>query len=109
MRFAITRVPGIANLAFGADGFHLVALTGLGQLWLPSMLPSAASCADSDRTVTIICRTARRITPKETSCVHAGPERSSVSPQRQVSYSPSSMAGKIGNYYLVTRCVVYST
>jgi uncharacterized protein (AIM24 family) len=40
MRFAITRVPGIANLAFGADGFHLVALTGLGQLWLPSMPPS---------------------------------------------------------------------
>ena len=37
VQFTITRVPGIANLAFGADGFHLVALTGPGQLWLQSM------------------------------------------------------------------------
>jgi uncharacterized protein (AIM24 family) len=37
VQFAITRVPGIANVAFGADGFHLVALTGPGQVWLQSM------------------------------------------------------------------------
>jgi uncharacterized protein (AIM24 family) len=37
VQFQITRVPGIANLAFGADGFHLVALTGPGQVWLQSM------------------------------------------------------------------------
>jgi uncharacterized protein (AIM24 family) len=37
VQFTITRVPGIANLAFGADGFHLVALTGPGQIWLQSM------------------------------------------------------------------------
>jgi uncharacterized protein (AIM24 family) len=37
VQFNITRVPGIANMAFGADGFVLVALTGPGQLWLQSM------------------------------------------------------------------------
>ena len=37
VQFTITRLPGIANLAFGADGFHLVALTGPGQIWLQSM------------------------------------------------------------------------
>jgi uncharacterized protein (TIGR00266 family) len=37
VQFTITRVPGIANVAFGGDGFHLVALTGPGQLWLQSM------------------------------------------------------------------------
>ena len=37
VQFAITRVPGIANLMFGGDGFHLVALTGPGQIWLQSM------------------------------------------------------------------------
>jgi uncharacterized protein (AIM24 family) len=37
VQFQITQVPGIANLAFGADGFHLVALTGPGQVWLQSM------------------------------------------------------------------------
>ncbi len=35
--FTITQVPGIANKIFGADGFHLVALTGPGQVWLQSM------------------------------------------------------------------------
>ena len=35
--FQITRVPGIMNMAFGDDGFHLVALTGPGQVWLQSM------------------------------------------------------------------------
>ncbi len=35
--FQITRVPGIANKVFGADGFHLVALTGPGNVWLQSM------------------------------------------------------------------------
>jgi uncharacterized protein (TIGR00266 family) len=35
--FQITRVPGIANKLFGADGYHLVALTGPGTVWLQSM------------------------------------------------------------------------
>jgi uncharacterized protein (AIM24 family) len=47
VRFTITRVPGIANVAFGADGFHLVALTGPGQVWLQSMpLPILAHALD---------------------------------------------------------------
>ncbi|HLI39544.1 MAG TPA: AIM24 family protein [Streptosporangiaceae bacterium] len=37
VQFTITRVPGIANVLFGEDGFHLVALTGPGQVWLQSM------------------------------------------------------------------------
>jgi len=35
--FQITRVPGITNMIFGGDGFHLVALTGPGTVWLQSM------------------------------------------------------------------------
>ena len=35
--FQITRVPGVTNMLFGADGFHLVALTGPGRVWLQSM------------------------------------------------------------------------
>ena len=35
--FQITRVPGIANKLFGGDGYHLVALTGPGRVWLQSM------------------------------------------------------------------------
>jgi uncharacterized protein (AIM24 family) len=35
--FTITRVPGIMNKVFGGDGYHLVALTGPGQVWLQSM------------------------------------------------------------------------
>ncbi|HVB05329.1 MAG TPA: AIM24 family protein [Acidimicrobiales bacterium] len=35
--FQITRVPGIANKLFGGDGYHLVALTGPGTIWLQSM------------------------------------------------------------------------
>jgi uncharacterized protein (TIGR00266 family) len=47
VQFTITRVPGIANLAFGSDGFHLVALTGPGQVWLQSMpLPILAHALD---------------------------------------------------------------
>jgi uncharacterized protein (TIGR00266 family) len=43
VQFRITQVPGIANKLFGADGFHLVALTGPGQIWLQSMpLPNLA-------------------------------------------------------------------
>src|SRR5580692_5098901 len=37
VQFQITRVPGITNLLFGQDGYHLVALTGPGQIWLQSM------------------------------------------------------------------------
>ena len=47
VQFAITQVPGIANIAFGGDGFHLVALTGPGQIWLQSMpLPVLAQALD---------------------------------------------------------------
>ena len=47
VQFTVTRVPGIANIAFGDDGFHLVALTGPGQLWLQSMpLPVLAHRLD---------------------------------------------------------------
>jgi uncharacterized protein (TIGR00266 family) len=35
--FQITRVPGLMNKVFGGDGYHLVALTGPGQIWLQSM------------------------------------------------------------------------
>ncbi|MGH9109201.1 MAG: AIM24 family protein [Acidimicrobiales bacterium] len=35
--FQITRVPGVANILFGQDGFHLVTLTGPGTVWLQSM------------------------------------------------------------------------
>ena len=37
VNFQITRVPGVANILFGQDGFHLVALTGPGTVWLQSM------------------------------------------------------------------------
>ncbi len=37
VQFSITRVPGIANMLFGGDGLHLVALTGPGRVWLQSM------------------------------------------------------------------------
>ena len=37
VQFQITTVPGIANMMFGGDGFHLVALTGPGRVWLQSM------------------------------------------------------------------------
>ena len=31
VQFSITRVPGVTNMLFGGDGFHLVALTGPGR------------------------------------------------------------------------------
>ena len=43
VQFSITRVQGIANMMFGGDGLHLVALTGPGRVWLQSMpLPMLA-------------------------------------------------------------------
>jgi uncharacterized protein (TIGR00266 family) len=43
VQFSITTVPGIANKVFGGDGYHLVALTGPGRIWLQSMpLPNLA-------------------------------------------------------------------
>lgn len=43
VQFSITTVPGITNKIFGGDGYHLVALTGPGQIWLQSMpLPNLA-------------------------------------------------------------------
>lgn len=35
--FTITRLPGLTNIAFGGDGYHLVSLTGPGTIWLQSM------------------------------------------------------------------------
>lgn len=35
--FQITQVPGLSNIFFGGDGYHLVSLTGPGQIWLQSM------------------------------------------------------------------------
>jgi uncharacterized protein (AIM24 family) len=43
--FQITRVPGIMNMAFGADGHHLVVLTGPGNIWLQSMPISVLAAA----------------------------------------------------------------
>jgi uncharacterized protein (AIM24 family) len=37
VQFQIMRLPGIANMFFGGDGFHVVALTGPGRVWLQSM------------------------------------------------------------------------
>jgi uncharacterized protein (AIM24 family) len=37
VRFRITRMRGAADASFGGDGFHLVALTGPGRVWLQSM------------------------------------------------------------------------
>src|SRR5258708_27388372 len=37
VQFQITTVPGISNMIFGGDGFHLAALTGPGPGWLQSM------------------------------------------------------------------------
>jgi uncharacterized protein (AIM24 family) len=37
VNFQITRVPGVANIVFGQDGFHLVTLSGPGTVWLQSM------------------------------------------------------------------------
>ncbi|HXW35050.1 MAG TPA: AIM24 family protein [Acidimicrobiales bacterium] len=35
--FSVTRMQGIKNIAFGEDGYHLVSLTGPGNVWLQSM------------------------------------------------------------------------
>jgi uncharacterized protein (AIM24 family) len=35
--FKVIRLPGIANRFFGADGHHVVTLTGPGTIWLQSM------------------------------------------------------------------------
>ena len=35
--FQITTVQGLSNIVFGGDGYHLVALTGPGDVWLQSM------------------------------------------------------------------------
>lgn len=37
VQYTITRIQGISNLLFGQDGYHLVALTGPGRVWLQSM------------------------------------------------------------------------
>ncbi len=35
--FQVQKLPGIANRYLGHDGFHVVALTGPGRVWLQSM------------------------------------------------------------------------
>jgi uncharacterized protein (AIM24 family) len=35
--FQVTRIQGVRNLMFGDNGFHLVSLTGPGEVWLQSM------------------------------------------------------------------------
>lgn len=41
--FAITHIPGIRNMIFGADGVFLGALGGPGRVWLQSLpLPNLA-------------------------------------------------------------------
>jgi uncharacterized protein (TIGR00266 family) len=57
--FEITRLPGIKNIIFGADGLFLAALTGPGKVWLQTLpLPNLAhaltpylpqASGDSDR------------------------------------------------------------
>ena len=37
VNFQVIRLQGIANRFFGADGHHLVSLTGPGNIWLQSM------------------------------------------------------------------------
>ena len=37
VQFRITQMSGVANAFTGRDGFHLVALTGPGRVWLQSM------------------------------------------------------------------------
>jgi uncharacterized protein (AIM24 family) len=37
VQYSITRIQGVRNILFGADGYHLVALTGPGRVWLQSM------------------------------------------------------------------------
>ncbi len=44
VNFSITRIQGITNRYFGADGHFLVAMTGPGKIWLQSMpLPILAA------------------------------------------------------------------
>ncbi|GAC1366520.1 MAG: hypothetical protein NVSMB32_10910 [Actinomycetota bacterium] len=43
VNFSITRIPGIKNVIFGADGLFLVLLSGPGHIWLQSLpLPNLA-------------------------------------------------------------------
>jgi uncharacterized protein (TIGR00266 family) len=43
VKFEITRIKGIKNMLFGADGIFLAALTGPGRIWLQSLpLPNLA-------------------------------------------------------------------
>ncbi len=37
IQFQITTMQGMSNIFFGGDGYHLVALTGPGEIWLQSM------------------------------------------------------------------------
>jgi uncharacterized protein (AIM24 family) len=37
VNFQITRIQGIRNMFFGADGIFLAALTGPGRVWLQTL------------------------------------------------------------------------
>jgi uncharacterized protein (TIGR00266 family) len=37
VQFSVIRMQGISNYLFGADGHHLVTMTGPGNIWLQSM------------------------------------------------------------------------
>ncbi len=37
LSYQITRIQGLSNIVFGGDGYHLVALTGPGKVWLQTM------------------------------------------------------------------------
>lgn len=44
VQFQITTISGLTNIFFGGDGYHLVSLSGPGEVWLQSMpLPILAS------------------------------------------------------------------
>src|SRR5258707_6885856 len=45
VQFTVTRMPGIANVFFGGDGFHLVPLTGPGRVGLQPMPPAVLAQA----------------------------------------------------------------
>lgn len=47
VQFQVMRMQGISNYLFGADGHHLVVLTGPGSIWLQSMpIPVLAGAID---------------------------------------------------------------
>ena len=77
--FTITRLPGIKNIAFGGDGYHLVSLTGPGNIWLQTHAAAGAGRRPLPRTcpVTIGTTTTGRPTPASAGCSAASSARTS--------------------------------